>query len=92
MFSRATISYPIIILHHGAGYLFWPIKKDKFCTRYPVRATPAAQADYFHIPAVFTDVCCDLTTPGHTCQGQGSLSASVDTNPSERPRGRLLFS
>jgi hypothetical protein len=31
----------------------------------------------------FTDVCCDLTTPGHICQGQGNVSASVVTNPSE---------
>jgi hypothetical protein len=58
-------------------------KRTNFVLRCPVRVTPTPQADYFHIPAAFTDVCCDLTSPGHTCQGQGSLSTSVVTNPSE---------
>jgi hypothetical protein len=51
--------------------------------REPKGHRPPLEADYFHIPAGFTDVCCDFTTPDHTCQGQGNLSAGVVTNPSE---------
>jgi hypothetical protein len=80
--ARSVIISRATILHHGAGYLFWPIKRPNFVLRCLAGATPTPQDDYFHIPAAFTDVCFDLTTSGHKCQGRGNISASVVTNPS----------